>query len=84
MHKVINQDSPIPVGFYRAKECASLLGISKSTFWLWVQQKQVQGITVPLPIRVSQGITVWRRADIHAFCEQLATLGDVSTPPEAA
>lgn len=72
------------IGFYRAQQCAALLGVSKSTFWLWVQKKSVQGISVPQPIRVSEGITVWKRSEIHTFCEQLAALGDTTTPPEAA
>jgi predicted DNA-binding transcriptional regulator AlpA len=38
------------VGFYRAQQCAALLGVSKSTFWLWAQQKIVQGIPVPQPV----------------------------------
>lgn len=72
------------VGFYRAQQCAALLGVSKSTFWLWAQQKIVQGIPVPQPIKLSAGVTVWKRSDIHTFCEQLAALGDSTTPPEAA
>ncbi len=72
------------VGFYRAQQCAALLGVSKSTFWLWSQQKIVQGILVPQPIKLSPGVTVWKRSDIHTFCEQLAALGDSTTPPEAA
>lgn len=72
------------VGFYRANQCAELLGISKSTFWLWSQQKAVQGISVPRPIRLSAGVTVWKRSEIHAFYGELAALGDSTTPPEAA
>ncbi len=72
------------VGFYRAQQCAALLGVSKSTFWLWAQHKIVQGIPVPQPIKLSAGVTVWKRSDIHTFCEQLASLGDSTTPPEAA
>lgn len=72
------------LGFYRAQQCAALLGVSKSTFWLWSQQKVVQGIAVPQPIKLSPGVTVWKRSDVHTFCEQLAALGDSTTPPEAA
>lgn len=81
------ENSPISlpvVGFYRAQQCAALLGVSKSTFWLWSQQKAVHGVPVPQPIKLSPGVTVWRRADVHAFCEQLAALGGTPTPPEAA
>lgn len=72
------------VGFYRANQCAALLGVSKSTFWLWAQQKTVKGLTVPQPIKLSPGITVFKRSDVHTFYEQLAALGDTTTPPEAA
>lgn len=72
------------VGFYRAQQCAALLGISKSLFWMWSQQKVVHGVAVPQPIKLSPGVTVWKRSDVHTFCEQLAALGDTTTPPEAA
>lgn len=71
------------IGFYRAQQCASLLGVSKSTFWLWAQQKVIRGINVPQPIKLSPGVTVWNRSEIHTFCEQLAALGGSTTPSEA-
>jgi prophage regulatory protein len=72
------------VGFYRAQQCAALLGIGTSTFWLWAKQQTVRGIPVPQPIKLSASVTVWKRSDVHTFCEQLAALGDSTTPPEAA
>jgi predicted DNA-binding transcriptional regulator AlpA len=72
---------PAPIGFCRAQEAAKLLGISKSTFWLWVQQKTLKGINVPRPIKLSAGITVWNRSDIHAFIEQLVAQDNDETPP---
>lgn len=71
------------IGFYRAQQCAALLGISKSTFWLWAQQKVIRGVNVPQPIKLSPGVTVWNRSDIHAFCKQLSALGDSIAAPEA-
>lgn len=71
-------------GFYRAAQAAELLGISKSTFWLWTQQKFIRDIPVPQPIRLTPGVTVWKRREIHTFYDRLAELGDSTTPPEAA
>lgn len=70
-------------GFLRATEAAKLLGVSRSTFWAWSQQKEVRGVAVPRHIKLSVGVTVWKRADIYAFIDQLSSLDD-STPPEAA
>lgn len=79
---VISPDNTQP-GFYRAGQVAELLGVGRSTFWLWSQQKIVRGIAVPQPIKLSAGVTVWKRADVHQFIDKLSSLGD-STPPEAA
>lgn len=72
------------IGFYRAKQASGLLGVAPSTWWLWVQQKAVRGVSVPQPIRLSAGVTVWKKNEIHAFYNQLAALDDLPTPPEAA
>lgn len=74
-----------PVGFCRAIEAAKLCGVSKSTFWLWVSNKTLNGVAVPQPLKLSAGITVWQRSDIHAFIEQLAEQANSApTPPRAA
>jgi prophage regulatory protein len=74
-----------PVGFCRAIEAAQLLGVSKSTFWLWVSNKTLNGVDVPQPIKLSPGVTVWRRSEISTFIEQLsAQANNAPTPPRAA
>lgn len=74
-----------PIGFCRAAEAAKLLGVSKSTFWLWVSNKTLNGIEVPQAIKLSVGVTVWKRAEIHDFIEQLAAqANNAPTPPRAA
>lgn len=74
-----------PVGFCRAIEAAKLCGVSKSTFWLWVSNKTLNGVAVPQPLKLSAGITVWQRSDIHSFIEQLAEQANSApTPPRAA
>lgn len=72
------------VGFLRAKQCAELCGIAKSTWHLWVQQKKLCGVPVPQPIKLSEGITVWTRAEVHAFLETLAQNNSAPTPPKEA
>jgi prophage regulatory protein len=44
-----------------------ILPISSATFWAWVKAGKA-----PKPIKLSAGVTVWRRADILAFAESLA------------
>ena len=74
-----------PVGFCRAIEAAKLLGVSKSTFWLWVSNQSLNGVSVPQPIKLSAGVTVWKRAEIHEFIEQLAAqANNAPQPPRAA
>ncbi|WP_052417158.1 helix-turn-helix transcriptional regulator [Cellvibrio mixtus] len=66
------------VGFYRVDQIIELLGISKSTWWLWVQNGKA-----PKGHKLARNVTVWKRSDIHAFCESVAP-GESTTPPEAA
>jgi predicted DNA-binding transcriptional regulator AlpA len=44
-----------------------ILPISSATFWAWVKAGRA-----PKPIKLSAGVTVWRRADIVAFAESLS------------
>ncbi|MGM8226154.1 helix-turn-helix transcriptional regulator [Cellvibrio sp. ARAG 10.3] len=52
------------IGFYRVQQITELLCISKSTWWLWVQNGRA-----PKGRKLSPGVTVWNRADIHALIE---------------
>lgn len=71
------------IGFYRVPQITDLLCISKSTWWLWVQNGKA-----PKGRKISAGVTVWNRSDIHAFIEKINIEGDegstAPTPPEAA
>jgi prophage regulatory protein len=67
------------IGFYRVPQITDLLCISKSTWWLWVQNGKA-----PKGRKLSAGVTVWSRSDIHAFIEKLEAAGTDTTPPEAA
>lgn len=67
------------IGFYRAKQAADLLAIGKSTLWLWTQQRTVRGVDVPQPIKLSPGVTVWRKEDVHNFIENLSKIDEHST-----
>lgn len=78
--------SPTPIksqdlGVYRVAQITELLCISKSTWWLWVQNGKA-----PKGRKLSPGVTVWSRADIHAFMAGLSTDDDSTntTPPEVA
>ena len=66
------------LGFYRVKKITDLLCISKSTWWLWVQNGKA-----PKGHRLSPGVTAWSRSDIHAFIEKLKAETADTTPPEA-
>lgn len=67
------------LGFYRVPQITDLLCISKSTWWLWVQNGKA-----PKGRKLSPGVTVWSRSDIHAFIEKLEAESNGTTPPEAA
>jgi len=70
------------IGFYRINQIIELLCISRSTWWLWVQNGRA-----PKGHKLSPGVTVWKRSDIHAFIERLASepeSEDTPTPPGAA
>ncbi len=76
--------NPTPIknqelGFYRVPQITELLCISKSTWWLWVQNGKA-----PKGRKLSPGVTVWSRSDIHTFMEKLGAEGSETTPPEAA
>lgn len=49
------------------RETAEVLGIGKSTLWRWAQK----GIG-PKPVRLSAGVTRWRKADIENFINSAA------------
>jgi predicted DNA-binding transcriptional regulator AlpA len=44
-----------------------ILPISDATWWSWVKAQKA-----PAPLKLSPGVTVWRRADVIAFAESLA------------
>lgn len=69
-----HNDFPRATGFGRAVPVAAFLGVSKSTLWAWVKQGQVRGVKVPQPLKLSQGVTVWRWPEIHEFYKQLSAL----------
>ncbi len=54
------------IGFYRLPQVTELLGISKSTWWLWVSRGKA-----PKGIKITPRVTVWKRADIHEFISQI-------------
>jgi hypothetical protein len=72
------------VGFYRVQSFADICGVHKNTVWNWVAAGTVRGIPVPQGIKLSRTITVFEKQAVHDFCKQLASLGDSTTPPEAA
>jgi len=45
----------------------ALIPVSKSTWWSWCKSGKA-----PRPIRLSAGVTVWRRADVVGFAESLS------------
>lgn len=51
--------------FIRVGEVARLLGIGKSTVWLWVSQKRL-----PAPTKLSPRVAVWRLEDIESFMSE--------------
>jgi excisionase family DNA binding protein len=49
-----------PVRMYRVAELAALLHIHQQTVWKWARDG-----AMPAPIRLGEGVTVWRAVDIE-------------------
>ncbi|MDR2870835.1 MAG: helix-turn-helix domain-containing protein [Deferribacteraceae bacterium] len=56
----------------RVKDAAQFLGISKSTFWRWVQQG-----SIPQGIHLSPRVTVWRREVLEGVLNRFEDGGAV-------
>ena len=50
----------------RLPQVAEMLGVSKSTVWLYSRNG-----TLPKPIKLSPRVTVWRESDIQKLIESL-------------
>lgn len=56
----------------RVRRVCGSVGVSKTTWYKWVQEGKA-----PKGIRLSPGITVWRKSDIESFIAQLVQEGGV-------
>lgn len=56
--------------FHRIEATRARFGVSKSTWWRWVQDG-----FAPAPLRPSPGVTVWRSSDLDAFALKLIEKG---------
>lgn len=66
------------IGFYRVAQITELLCVSKSTWWLWVQNGRA-----PRGKKITAGVTVWSRSEIHKLIRDIEQQGDDDpTPPE--
>lgn len=65
--KMAEQKQKPQDGYVRAKEAAQILGVSVTTIWNWVTDKLHEGF--PRPIRISDRVTVFPRAEIIAYAE---------------
>ena len=54
------------IGFHRLKQVLQIFPVSKDT-WL----DGVKTGRFPQPIKFSEGITFWRKADIHDLCRRI-------------
>jgi prophage regulatory protein len=50
------------------KDIDPRIPVSKSTWWAGVKSGRF-----PPPVKLSPGVTVWRKSDIDALCEEIAT-----------
>lgn len=50
------------VSFLRLREVTKRIPVSKSTIWLWVQEKKF-----PAPVKLSERVTAWPIASIEAW-----------------
>ncbi|MDR1461786.1 MAG: AlpA family phage regulatory protein [Azoarcus sp.] len=52
--------------FIRERSLLELVPISHATLWRRVKEK-----TFPAPIKLSERVTVWRLAEIHAWMDEM-------------
>lgn len=52
----------------RPKQAAEYLGIGVSTLWKWNKENP----NFPERIKLGERVTVWRKADLDAFINQMA------------
>ena len=57
-----------PIGLSRAKDILPLLPFGRASLWKFAKSGQF-----PSPIRVTNGITAWRNADVIAWLESYNT-----------
>jgi len=50
----------------RVNDVMAMLGIAKSTVWLWVKQGKI-----PKPIKLSRKVSVWRESDMLDYIASL-------------
>jgi prophage regulatory protein len=59
------QTKPKPIEeFFRQKHILKIFPIAPSTLWNWVNDG-----FFPAPIKLSEGITVWKKQDIQNFID---------------
>jgi predicted DNA-binding transcriptional regulator AlpA len=66
------------IGFYRVPQITELLSISKSTWWLLVQTGRA-----PQGKKITNGVTVWSRSEIHKLIREIEQQGDDDPTPPA-
>ncbi len=54
--------------FYRIKQLAEMLSVSKSSIWGWVKNG-----TFPKPIKFTKNVTVWSSLDIAKWIENASS-----------
>ena len=68
-----NKHSFLDGGLVRAREGASILRVSRATFWRYV------GLgLLPRGVRLTARCTVWRKADLESFVARQAEQSEVA------
>ena len=62
----MNQANTAHAGFLRIKGVLSKIPVSRATLYAGIKSGKY-----PKPIRMSEGVSVWRVADIDALCHQI-------------
>ena len=60
-------------GFLRFKGVQTVFPISRATWYAGIKAGKY-----PKPIKLSEGVSVWRVADIDALCQQIEQQAEVS------
>lgn len=70
MHASDQHSQPVPISFLREREILARFPVSRAHWW-----RGIKAGDYPQPVKLSKSITAWRRDEIEALFQRLASGG---------